>query len=216
MLYKILVLITKERLRLLLNLPLPGEVSQWKMAPQGRNMRFELNSRTLKRAAVLIPFLEKDAKPHILLTLRSVYDGIHSAQVSFPGGKFEESESEARIVALREAEEEIGIVASQIEIIGSLSPLVIPVSSMLVYPIVGWIKGSFQYKPNPREVQRVIEYPIEGFTNDRIKSSNDILRIKDQIVPVPYFDVENEKVWGATAMIISELIDVIQSKRIID
>ena len=88
-------MVNKEQLRELLTLPLPGEVAQWKMAPNGRLRSFEIDELKLRKAAVLIPLFELNDILHVVLTLRSAYDGIHSAQVSFPGGKFEEGETEA-------------------------------------------------------------------------------------------------------------------------
>ncbi len=195
-----------------MTLPLPGEESQWKMAPRSR-MRIPLStSEGLRKAAVLIPLFEKQDLLHIVLTLRSAYDGIHSAQVSFPGGKFEENETDPFAVALRESEEELGIQSDLVEIIGSLSPVIIPVSSMLVYPVVGWLNNPPNYSPDIREVQKVIESPIYCFKNEFVKSSPSIITNIKMPIDVPYYEIQNEIVWGATAMMISELMDVLRLK----
>lgn len=180
------------------------------MAPVSR-LRFESSDyHKLRKAAVLVPLLERNTYLNLLLTLRSTYDGIHSAQVSFPGGKFEEGESEPFLVALREFEEELGIKENQVEVIGSLSPLVIPVSSMLVYPVVGWISEPFDYKPDAREVQKVIESPLYCFKKELVKRTTSIVTNLKQPIEIPYFEIDKEKVWGATAMMISELMTIIE------
>ncbi len=203
-------MVNKEQLRELLTLPLPGEVAQLKMAPNGRLRSFEIDELKLRKAAVLIPLFELNDILHVVLTLRSAYDGIHSAQVSFPGGKFEEGETEAISVALRESEEELGIGGRSVEIIGALSPLIIPVSSMLVYPVVGWLHEQVNYNPDKREVQKVIESPLVLFKRELIKSSTSILGNSKSPIEVPYFEIDQEKVWGATAMIISELMAILE------
>lgn len=205
-------MIHKEHLRELLSKPLPGEVAQWQMAPVSRLRLESSDYHKLKKAAVLVPLLERNTYLNLLLTLRSTYDGIHSAQVSFPGGKFEEGESEPFLVALREFEEELGIKENQVEVIGSLSPLVIPVSSMLVYPVVGWISEPFDYKPDAREVQKVIESPLYFFKKELVKRTTSIITNLKKPIEIPYFEIDKEKVWGATAMMISELMTIIESE----
>lgn len=183
--------------------PLPGESAQYMMAPFGRKLSVEISNKDLQDAAVLVPIFEQQGQLHLILTLRSSYDGIHSAQVSFPGGKFEEGEVNANDVALRESHEEIGLSNNHVEVIGNLSSLIIPVSSMRVYPIVGWVDQNFGLSPDPREVDRVIIAPIQDFHPRMKRYSKSIMK---QGIEVPYFLVENEVVWGATAMIISELM----------
>ena len=96
------------------------------------------------------------------------------------------------------------------EVIGALSPLIIPVSSMLVYPVVGWLHEQVNYNPDKREVQKVIETPLVLFKRELIKSSTSILGNSKSPIEVPYFEIDQEKVWGATAMIISELMAILE------
>lgn len=202
--------LTKARIIEALNGVLPGESAQYMMAPYGRKLSVENSTRNLRDAAVLVPILEIEGQLYLILTLRSSYDGIHSAQVSFPGGKFEEGETNASDVALREAYEEIGIKVKDVEILGDLSSLIIPVSLMRVYPIVGWINQNFELSPDPREVERIIIASIQDFHPEKKLYSKTILK---QGIEVPYFLVDGEIVWGATAMIISELIMTISNGR---
>ncbi|MCB0819632.1 MAG: CoA pyrophosphatase [Bacteroidetes bacterium] len=198
---------SKENLLRLFSFPLPGEEAQWKLAPVGR--RSALGAvEEFRRAAVLVPLVKKTSEMFVVLTLRAQYDGIHSAQVSFPGGKFEPHESNPVDVALREANEETGIPVNLVSIIGRLSPLHIPVSKMQVFPVVGWIEDEFDFKPDPREVQRIIEYPVKHLLNLEISFSENIYPRAG--VEIPYFEIDGEKVWGATAMMLSELIEVLK------
>lgn len=198
---------SKENLLRLFSFPLPGEEAQWKLAPIGR--RQDLGTvEEFRRAAVLVPLIKKDSEIFVVLTLRAQYDGIHSAQVSFPGGKFEPHETNPIDVALREANEETGIPVNHVSILGRLSPLQIPVSKMQVFPVVGWVEEVFSFRPDPREVQRIIEYPLKSLLRLDISFSRNIYPRAG--VEIPYFEIDGEKVWGATAMMLSELIEVLK------
>lgn len=198
-------MITKNQLIQYLKQTLPGERAQLIMAPLGRGKYNQFSSKPYRNAAVLLPIYNINSYPHIILTLRSEYDGVHSAQVSFPGGKFDEHETEAWEVALREMEEETGVNRNFIEILGSLSPLYIPASNMMVQPIIGWIDQEIQFKPDPREVQRIMKIPIEDLFESERLLANDFFKLNNMFVNVPYLKLDSERVWGATAMIISEL-----------
>jgi 8-oxo-dGTP pyrophosphatase MutT (NUDIX family) len=203
--------ITKKELIKYLQNDLPGESAQWKMAPVGRRSFNKANDINYKMAAVLIAFQNSEAEPHLILTLRSEYDGVHSAQVSFPGGKFDSDETDAVKVALREMEEETGVHSDRVEILGVLSPLYIPVSGMLVQPVVGWIENITPFNPDPREVQRIMQVSFSQLISVKREFANDLIPSRKDLSSIPYFNLDSERVWGATAMMLSELLELLGS-----
>jgi len=134
----------------------------------------------------------------------------HSGQISFPGGRYEESDGALENVALREAEEEVGIPASSIQILGRLTDLYIPVSNFVVHPFIGLLQEEPVFVPQPGEVASILTPPIQHFTQLETRKITDLhvgngVTIKN----VPYFDVEGRIVWGATAMILNEFLEVL-------
>jgi len=188
---------------------LPGEESQLKMAPAFRPRAAASQNPPPGKAAVLIPvYLSPEGIPSILLTLRKTYDGVHSAQVSFPGGKFDAHETDPVEVALRESQEEVGLTPSAVKIAGLLSPLYIPVSHMLVQPVVGFIEGYIEWIPDPREVERLISVTMESLADPSLVQSKAVRISASLSMDAPFYSIGNETVWGATAMILSEWIEV--------
>lgn len=197
---------------------LPGEFAQWRMAPLGRaKIQDEILSVSgFKESAVLVPFVWRESGWNLLLTMRSTYDGVHSAQISFPGGKFEEGETHAEQVAVREAGEELGIHPQEIEIVGRLSPLTIPVSRMRVQPIVAKVSREAPYLPDPREVGDVLEIPMK-YLSDPMNIKNVTVTVQNNYsINVPAFDLGSSVIWGATAMMISELLALLYPDLVID
>lgn len=202
-----------EHIQRQLNLPLPGVEAQYKMAHAVRkNPRpFPENAR---KAGVMALFYEKEGEPHIVLIKRVVTNANdkHSGQISFPGGKYEEQDINMSQTALRETEEEIGVLANKIQLLGALTTLYIPVSNFLVYPFVGYLSETPQFNLQLTEVDSIIEIPFSSFHDISIRKQTD-LKISSQITlnKVPYFSIDNHVIWGATAMILSELIDVVEA-----
>jgi 8-oxo-dGTP pyrophosphatase MutT (NUDIX family) len=136
----------------------------------------------------------------------------HSGQVSFPGGRYEESDGDLTQVALREAEEEIGVSPALVEIIGRLTELYIPVSNFVVHPFVGVLRGHPEFRPQPGEVQSILTPPIRTFAAAGNRKTTDLTLAQGVTIKnVPYFDVEGRIVWGATAMILSEFMEIIDA-----
>jgi 8-oxo-dGTP pyrophosphatase MutT (NUDIX family) len=203
-----------QSLRAQLQLPLPGTVAQYRMA--GIRRLAEQNAHALppddaKVACVLNLLFQNDGVWHTVLIERTKNPrDRHSGQVSFPGGRYEDRDGALENVALREAEEEIGIPASSVHILGQLTDLYIPVSNFLVHPFVGVLQGAPDFKPQIGEVAAILTPPIHLFAQAVTKKVIDLplpqgITLKD----VPYYDINGTIVWGATAMIISEFMDVL-------
>jgi 8-oxo-dGTP pyrophosphatase MutT (NUDIX family) len=151
----------------------------------------------------MYPFRDKS---WLVFMKRNEYDGPHSAQVSFPGGAREEKDLSLEWTALRETREELGIT-DHIEILGSLTGLYIPVSNFRVKPYVGWITDKPAFNPDPSEVQYLIEASLNDLLDPAIRDSETIFR-HGKTIEAPYFRVGEEKIWGATAMILSEFLQL--------
>jgi 8-oxo-dGTP pyrophosphatase MutT (NUDIX family) len=200
-----------QRLRAGLSRPLPGhdaflELSGYKRMDIERARALDPPPR---ESAVLVLVYPAPEELHGLLMVRPEYDGVHSGQVSFPGGKREPGDPSLLHTALREFAEETG-ADPDVEILGSLSPVYIPPSRMLVTPFVGFTSVMPTWKPDPMEVARLLEVPLRSLLRE------DILNRREQFigslgrrVEIPYFDVLGEVVWGATALMIAELRQVL-------
>ena len=201
-----------QKLATALGAKLPGEEAQFRMAPVARPRMADAISEgaTFRKAAVLLPLFRNDGEDFVLLTLRSTYDGVHSGQVSFPGGKFDESETDPVDVALREMEEEVGVSAEGVKVLGLLSPLYIPVSRMHVQPVVAWINYA-EWLPHEKEVAGILEVPIRLFSNPEVIQTKWMELTSRGEVEVPYYELLGHTVWGATAMILSEFLAVLKS-----
>ncbi len=186
----------------LLKQKLPGEKAQLLMAP---NFRGHLSSPGKPvEAAVLVLFYPSDGKMHLVFIKRNEYDGPHSAQVSFPGGAKEADDLSLEETALRETREELGI-REQIEVLGALTPLHIPVSNFMVYPFVGWMEQRPVFQPDSSEVQYVIEAPLRDLL-DPANGDSETIYHHEQSIEAPFYRVGKEKIWGATAMMLSEVL----------
>jgi len=186
---------------------LPGDIEQLKMAPYNRiarNLAMQVN-RSPKPSAVLVLLYPREDEPYFVLTQRHAYKGVHSKQVSFPGGKQEQSDENLIATALREANEEIGIRPGHVEVLGQLTELYIPPSGFLVTPIVGVVEHRPTFQIDPHEVDYIIESPIRRLQDvDVIKEEKIPIGLSKIEVKTPYFDIQDHIVWGATAMILSE------------
>ncbi len=159
-------------------------------------------------AAVLILLHPNDDDIYFYLTERTEDVEKHKGQVSLPGGAQENGEALA-ITACRETEEEIGLPAEQIRVIGELSTLPVPVSGFMIHPFVGWIDSAAEAKPEPREVKTLFTASLtELLDNSKEEFEQRVIRGYD--VHVPYFLFSGHKVWGATAMILAEFKQILR------
>lgn len=197
-----------RRLEMRLKQPLPGEKAQFKMAPYKRPGHAQAlkENPNPRRAGVLALFFEKNHAPHLLLMQRNEYDGAHSGQVCMPGGSVEGSDQNYTATALREAHEELNVNPEKVKVLGTLSPLYIPPSRFLIHPTVGVYSGPPLWKPDDYEVQKIHEIGVSELTHPDSVTSGHVYApsLKTQI-NVPYYRFKQCTVWGATAMVLSEL-----------
>ena len=193
--------------------PLPGRAAQYEMAHAVRQDT-PPPPPNAREAGVLALLFPKDKDWHLTLILRQNNNpnDRHGGQVSFPGGKREVHDEDLRATALREAEEEVGVDPSAVNLLGALSELYIPVSNFKVQPYVGFTEQTPQFVPQPEEVQAVLEVPFRQFLSNNTRRKKD-LHLYPQLIlrRSPGFDVADQTVWGATAMMISELVAVLSN-----
>lgn len=200
-----------ELLRKRLKEPLPGKEAQVKMAPKPIDeRRFKENSiRPPRLGGVMVLLYPDQHGIHIPLMKRPEYDGAHSGQVSFPGGKLENVDTDLIDTALRETHEEIGVPREQIEVLGNLSELFIIASNFKVLPTVGVVREKPKFIPDPIEVEDVLPMAINALNDYSIRKVKE-MRFPPYTIFSPYFDVRGEVVWGATAMMLSELAELVR------
>ena len=191
---------------------LPGREVQYQMAHVIRR-RYEPAPPNARKAGVLALSYPKASGWHIVLIERnsSHPDDRHGGQISFPGGKFEEGDRNLADTALREAHEEVGVDPSTVTLIGELTELYIPVSNFLVKPYVGYTTITPEFRPQLSEVRAIVEAPVELLRKPEARQVTD-LQLAENITlrKVPYFNVEDRIVWGATAMMLNELLEVMK------
>jgi len=183
--------------------PLPGFAAQQKMSPSHRNL-FEV-TRKLTKAAVLILLYPDNNLPHVVLIKRTNKDEPHGGQISLPGGRKDNTDMTLEQTAIRECYEEIGVMPESIHILGAITPLVIPVSHYEVFPYIGWVESKPNWQVQKEEVAYCIEIPVSELHNPQTIQI-EIKEYKGLNVEIPFFSYKNEKIWGATAMILSEFI----------
>jgi 8-oxo-dGTP pyrophosphatase MutT (NUDIX family) len=159
---------------------------------------------------VLLLLYPKNKIWHVALIERIINENdVHSGQLSFPGGRFDENDYSYQDCALREAEEEIGVPASSIGIIGELTSLYVPVSNFLIFPFVGFMSDYDDFNIQKSEVSKLYEVPLKHIIDQKTKKKGDIKVRNRTLTNVPYYDIEGKKLWGATAMIMSEFEQIL-------
>lgn len=193
---------------------LPALSAHAKMAPAERLPTLDpenYKNRNPRNSAVMMLFYPKNDKTHLALIKRSAYPGTHSSQISFPGGKAEVYDINLEATALRETFEEIGVSPDDINVVMPFSTIYIPPSNFLVAPFLGVALIEPEFKPNADEVVSIIELSLDVLLDDSIVIETEMQTSYSQKIVVPAFKVGEHIVWGATAMILSELKETIKS-----
>ena len=200
-------------LKLELEKDLPSNKAHQRMMPKNRTLDSYsvIKNDIPKLSSVLILLYPKDDELYTVFIKRQEYDGVHSGQIAFPGGKFEKEDINLINTAIREANEEIGIEVSSLEVLGQLSELFIRPSNFLVLPVVAYMPVYPLFVLNNKEVNKVIEVSLKELMSSKNVSENEFLIIGNKKIVAPCYNFNMNKIWGATAMIVSELIEVLNN-----
>jgi 8-oxo-dGTP pyrophosphatase MutT (NUDIX family) len=206
---------TIEDIRRALAGPLPGHDGQAKMAPQppaGSKINRWVVPEDCREAGVLLLLYpgvtNSDSELHIALTRRTEYPGAHSGQISLPGGRREGNES-LQSTALRDTREEVGVLPNTLQIIGRLSSLYTPPSNFCIHPFVAFSFTYPKFQLDPKEVAELIETPLSFLLDPTVHKEETWYFEKYGKRRVPFFDILGHKVWGATAMVLSEFLTLL-------
>jgi 8-oxo-dGTP pyrophosphatase MutT (NUDIX family) len=198
------------QLEIRLQSPLPGNIAHQRLVPVTRR-KFPSNPDLSKAipSSVLILFYPIKNQPHLVFIQRPKYNGVHSGQIAFPGGKAEISDKSRLHTALRETGEEIGVKTDDIKIVGSLSELYIPPSNFIVSPFVGYLDYLPEFIPEIKEVKEIVTVSFDELVDEQNFQMHDIdaLGLKYE---VPCFYVQGKVIWGATSMIMNELLELVK------
>ena len=199
----------------ILRQPLPGfEAQEQMMSRRFKHLdpkMYRQPPADARQAAVMLLLFEKEQRWHTTLMQRPESQYAHSRQVSFPGGSLEPDDPDLEACAKRETEEEFGIPRSSIQVIGALSQLYIPASGFLVQPYVGHLNQAPTYQPNASEVEEVLEVPLAHLLDQQRRKLTEITVSSGMVLKdIPYYDLHNKVVWGATAMMLSEFVYLLE------
>ena len=197
-------------------LELPGVFAQQIMSPSIRytGKGFPEDKNKAKQSAVLLLLYPFKDKTNIVLIERSKYKGVHSGQISLPGGKCERNDKSLFETALREAEEEIGIIANDVSIISALTPLFVPVSTFNIQPVLSYIDYTPNFIADPIEVKNIIEVSINKLF-DPLNLGVKNIRKDTSYFTAPCYNINQYQIWGATAMILCELHVLLKRAKIL-
>jgi len=193
---------------------LPGQEAQLMMAPNIRKEEIRnmgMGKGPVKSSVLILVYPGSNEKACTAFIRRPKYDGVHSGQIAFPGGRYEESDGNVMKTALREAQEEIGIDSTQVEMAGRLTDLYIPPSNYLVSPFVGLMHTRPAFVPDKKEVEQIIEIPLCVFRDDEYLTKIPITMATGESLETPCYLVDEHTIWGATAMIMAEFVAVVRS-----
>jgi 8-oxo-dGTP pyrophosphatase MutT (NUDIX family) len=202
-----------EQLKGKLSEELPGIKAHQRMIPNDRKLPLHVPENA-KHSGVMILLYDLDSRWNTVLIRRTEDGHTHSGQISFPGGRKDHTDIDIIHTAKRECEEEIGVPMSDIDVLGTLSDVYIPPSNFLVTPTIGYIKNLRQFKASEREVQEIIQLPLELLFHQNIKSIREVRPSSNPQSPIktPVYALADDLiVWGATAMMIAELEEIIIS-----
>lgn len=191
---------------------LPGILAHSKMLPPGRRLKTYNNEiSSVKLSSVLLLLFPEGDQLYTCLTKRPQTMKHHPGQISFPGGKVEKEDRSAEMTALREAREEVGINPDAIEILGKLSDLYVEVSKFSIQPFLAWADQKPDFLVDYGEVEELILFPVSDFVTNEIISETELETVTGPL-QIKYYPYNGEFIWGATAMILSELIEILKQQ----
>jgi len=196
--------------------PLPGEVAHQPLKPY-LNISKNIDVPQLikpRLGAVMALIYPVNNEPYLLFIERPVYDGVHSGQIAFPGGRIEKKDASYLEAALRETKEEIGIDPHKISVVGALSNVFVFASNFMVYPFVGVLQEPPLLILEEKEVASTLQIPLNTFLQPGIIKEKPIKNALGFTLMAPYYDLQGKVLWGATAMMVSELAAIIQRENI--
>ncbi|MGO3184038.1 MAG: NUDIX hydrolase [Aequorivita sp.] len=193
---------------------LPGESVQFKMAPIERLQELKRDAKnidTARRAGVMSLFYpSEDFETRLILILRKTYKGVHSAQVGFPGGKLELEDNGIEDAALRETEEEVGVSRKTISVLKKMTEIYIPPSNFFVQPFLGITTKLPKFVAQEDEVEALIEVTLQDFMDDVNITTETLTTSYATSLEVPAFKLNGHIVWGATAMMLNEVRELLK------
>lgn len=196
-----------------LNVELPAMNAHRKMVPPNREeliRNTDFTKITPKKAAVMMLFYPKNSLTHLALILRTSYNGVHSSQIAFPGGKVEPEDLDLSQTAIRETHEEIGVHPTNINVVRAFTEVYIPPSNYMVYPFLGFSQSELQFELQEDEVAGIVELPLVDFLDDNNVTTTTMKTSYAGRIDVPGFQVNEHFIWGATAMMLSELKETLK------
>ncbi|MSP12171.1 MAG: CoA pyrophosphatase [Chloroflexi bacterium] len=161
-----------------------------------------------RHGAVLLLLYPRNGELYLVLTRRTHTVATHKGQVSLPGGAFESGDASYIQTALRETQEELGVPLAEVHVLGELTPLYIPPSQYQIHPVVGYSQTPPVFQMNTHEVAEILEITLEYLLSSNCRQEED-WELEGQRSPVPFFDVLGHKVWGATAMVLAEFVEMV-------
>ena len=197
----------------ILNVELPAMNAHVKMVPPNREeliRNTDFTKITPKKAAVMMLFYPKNSQTHLALILRTSYNGVHSSQIAFPGGKVEPEDLDLSHTAIRETHEEIGVHPNDINLVRAFTEVYIPPSNYMVYPFFGYSQSELDFELQEDEVAGLVELSLVDFLDDKNVTTTKMKTSYAGSIDVPGFRVNGHFIWGATAMMLSELKETLK------
>lgn len=206
---------TKEELEILLQQDKPGQTSHLKMAPEHRQNDIAMfDPKNARKSAVMIVLFNDADDLKVVLIRRGKYVGIHSGQIAFPGGRYEDTDKNVRNTAIREIEEEIGIKANDYSILGRLTDIFVPPSNFVVSIFVAYMHQKPKFKIDPREVDEVLVFSLDDFVREGAIGQREFFVASANTSTIaPCYLLDGAELWGASAMVMTELLDLLNTDK---